>query len=240
MNNNSIGGFMNKTLCYLTAGLLVLFFFTGQKESFAKGTPAEILADQYLWAAREAYCEQEYAQALEKLEAIKKKNLPLPTEFYYFYGKYTLKGGGEIRQAKECLNNYIVNIKSGRGGIYYTEALELLEECDNPNTIDQFTACGKTWKVGPDGCSWYSAQKWISGLGGGWRMPTKEELRELYLAVKDKSPIRDKWPYATDKDGKPGWHMYFGTGFGTAGEALWVNYLTGFSEGSLAVAVLSH
>lgn len=40
------------------------------------------------------------------------------------------------------------------------------------------------WFVGPDrNTTWYDAQQWASGLqacGGGWRMPTLDEIRTLY------------------------------------------------------------
>jgi hypothetical protein len=40
------------------------------------------------------------------------------------------------------------------------------------------------WVAGPDrNTTWYDAQQWASGLqvcGGGWRMPTIEEIRSLY------------------------------------------------------------
>jgi hypothetical protein len=40
------------------------------------------------------------------------------------------------------------------------------------------------WYLGPDrNTSWYTAKKWVTSLnvdGGGWRMPTREELKSLY------------------------------------------------------------
>ena len=43
---------------------------------------------------------------------------------------------------------------------------------------------GFEWIVGPDeSTSWYMAQSWVQNLtvnGGGWRMPTKAELKTLY------------------------------------------------------------
>jgi hypothetical protein len=43
---------------------------------------------------------------------------------------------------------------------------------------------GLEWLTGPDkATSWYDAKRWIENLtvpGGGWRMPTREELRNLY------------------------------------------------------------
>ncbi len=44
---------------------------------------------------------------------------------------------------------------------------------------------GLEWLAGPDKPThWYDAQKWVESLtavaGGGWRMPTREELKTLY------------------------------------------------------------
>ena len=44
---------------------------------------------------------------------------------------------------------------------------------------------GLEWLAGPDkDTTWYEAKKWIESLtavaGGGWRMPTREELKTLY------------------------------------------------------------
>lgn len=47
------------------------------------------------------------------------------------------------------------------------------------------SATGLEWVVGPDqGTHWYAASKWVSGLsvaGGGWRLPTRAELKSLYV-----------------------------------------------------------
>jgi hypothetical protein len=44
---------------------------------------------------------------------------------------------------------------------------------------------GLEWLAGPDkATNWYDAKKWVESLtavaGGGWRMPTMEELKTLY------------------------------------------------------------
>jgi curved DNA-binding protein CbpA len=43
---------------------------------------------------------------------------------------------------------------------------------------------GLEWFAGPDrNTDWYEAKEWVESLnvaGGGWRMPTKEELKTLY------------------------------------------------------------
>ena len=46
------------------------------------------------------------------------------------------------------------------------------------------TELGLEWYAGPDQeMSWEQAKTWVTGLdkfGGGWRMPTKRELKTLY------------------------------------------------------------
>ena len=52
------------------------------------------------------------------------------------------------------------------------------------NGVVHDTKTGLQWYAGPDqGTSWLEAKAWVSDLdiaGGGWRMPTKKELRTLY------------------------------------------------------------
>jgi len=52
------------------------------------------------------------------------------------------------------------------------------------NGIVRDTKTGLQWKVGPDkSTNWNEARSWVQSLnldGGGWRMPTMDELRTLY------------------------------------------------------------
>ena len=52
------------------------------------------------------------------------------------------------------------------------------------NGIVRDTKTGLEWKVGPDrDMDWYKARSWVHSLnldGGGWRMPTMDELEGLY------------------------------------------------------------
>jgi hypothetical protein len=62
----------------------------------------------------------------------------------------------------------------GRDGVYIAYA----------NGIVKDTKTGLEWVVGPDGSmTWDEAKAWVESLsvgGGGWRMPTVEELKGLY------------------------------------------------------------
>jgi len=62
----------------------------------------------------------------------------------------------------------------GRDGVYIAYA----------NGIVRDTNTGLEWKVGPDkDTDWNEARSWVQSLklnGGGWRMPTMDELKGLY------------------------------------------------------------
>jgi len=52
------------------------------------------------------------------------------------------------------------------------------------NGIVKDTNTGLEWKAGPDSnTDWNEARSWVQSLnldGGGWRMPTTDELKTLY------------------------------------------------------------
>ncbi len=62
----------------------------------------------------------------------------------------------------------------GRDGVYVAYA----------NGVVKDTKTGLEWKVGPDkDTNWDQARSWVQSLnldGGGWRMPTTDELKTLY------------------------------------------------------------
>jgi hypothetical protein len=57
------------------------------------------------------------------------------------------------------------------------------------NGVVKDTRTGFEWIAGPDkDTNWYKAKRWVENLtvdGGGWRMPTIEELKTLYLKGAD-------------------------------------------------------
>ena len=62
----------------------------------------------------------------------------------------------------------------GRDGLYVAYADEIVKD----------TKTGLEWIAGPDkNINWKEAKSWVQNLkleGGGWRMPTTDELRTLY------------------------------------------------------------
>jgi hypothetical protein len=54
----------------------------------------------------------------------------------------------------------------------------------SPEGVIRDSKTGLEWVVGPDeGTSYYEAEAWVKGCmisGGGWRMPTMVEMKDLY------------------------------------------------------------
>jgi hypothetical protein len=82
---------------------------------------------------------------------------------------------------------------------------------------------GLEWYVGPDrAISWNKAQRWVSKLsfeGGGWRMPTRGELKSLYqnrLGDRNMPPLLQTtgWYVWTGerKDSSSAWNFAFNLG----------------------------
>jgi len=85
----------------------------------------------------------------------------------------------------------------GRDGVYEAYA----------NGIVRDTKTGLEWKVGPDkDTDWNEARSWVQNLnldGGGWRMPTTDELITLY---KKGAGSRNMTPLLKTT----GWHVWSG------------------------------
>ena len=104
---------------------------------------------------------------------------------------------------------------SGRDGIYVAYA----------NGIVKDTNTGLEWKAGPDkSTNWDEARSWVQSLnldGGGWRMPTKAEVKSLYRARAGPCnmtvlfKITAWWVWAGEtKDSSYAWIFYFSDGYG--------------------------
>lgn len=76
---------------------------------------------------------------------------------------------------------------------------------------------GLQWLVGPDRDQhWAEARDWADSLGNGWRMPTIEELEELYeagVSADSWGPYfcGGKWVWA---DSPAAWDFLYGGGVG--------------------------
>jgi len=91
------------------------------------------------------------------------------------------------------------------------------------NGVVKDTRTGLEWVAGPDrNITWYEAKAWVQSLniaGGGWRMPTTDELKTLYEKGKGtnhrtlllKATGNFLWSGET-KDSSSAWGFFFGWG----------------------------
>ncbi len=102
----------------------------------------------------------------------------------------------------------------GRDGVYVAYA----------NGIVRDTKTGLEWKVGPDkSTNWDQASSWVQSLnldGGGWRMPTMDELEGLYsrgVGSRNMTPLLETtgwWVWSGETKGSSGaWGFPFDLGF---------------------------
>ncbi|NVM22642.1 MAG: DUF1566 domain-containing protein, partial [Desulfobacterales bacterium] len=86
------------------------------------------------------------------------------------------------------------------------------------------TKTGLEWYAGPDkNTNWNEAKSWVENLtvdGGGWRMPTRKELRSLYEKVagtRNMTPLLKTtgwWVWSGETKGSSSaWFFYFRNGF---------------------------
>ncbi len=106
------------------------------------------------------------------------------------------------------------------------------------------TQTGLEWYAGPDkNTDWNEASRWASGLtvdGGGWRMPTKSELKRLYeegRGSRNMTPLLETtgwWVWSGEKKGSSAaWYYRF-----SVGPARW-DYLDNSTGNGRAFAVRS-
>ncbi len=104
-------------------------------------------------------------------------------------GRRAAKTGmmGEIRTLKNSIPVTLAFNTKGSPLDLTTGELRFVKAADGVITD---TETGLQWDVGPDtNTTWYQALAWISGLsagGNGWRMPSTEELKTLYIRAAGK------------------------------------------------------
>ena len=98
---------------------------------------------------------------------------------------------------------------------------------------------GLEWLAGPDKpTNWYDAKKWVESLnvaGGGWRMPTRKELKALYkmgAGKRNMTPLLKTtgwqvWSGET-MDSSP-WGFGFGSGFEALDKSAFSSNRRGFA-----------
>ena len=94
------------------------------------------------------------------------------------------------------------------------------------NGVVKDSKTGLEWIVGPDkNTSWFDAKKWVDSInknevaGGGWRMPTREELKSLYkkkAGKRNMTPLLKTtgwWIWSGDTEGtSSAWGFHFHSG----------------------------
>jgi hypothetical protein len=109
------------------------------------------------------------------------------------------------------------------------------------NGIIKDTKTGLEWVAGPDkNTNWHNARAWIKNLtleGGGWRMPTKDEIKGLYkpgAGPSNKTSLFKNaawWVWAGETKGSSqAWIFYFSGGYG-----YWLDRNTGDNLRAFAV-----
>ena len=79
---------------------------------------------------------------------------------------------------------------------------------ETKSEIDTFGAAGLVWQANPSqvAMSWADAKAYCAKLdlaGGGWRLPTKEELLALYATHNMPKEFRNYWSSTSAE--VPGW-----------------------------------
>jgi len=112
------------------------------------------------------------------------------------------------------------------------------------NGIVEDTETGLEWIAGPDkNTNWNDAQKWVENLtvaGGGWRMPTRQELKNLYkhgAGERNMTPLLKTtgwWVWSGETAGSSSaWDFHFRNGGG-----FWRNRYHSLNDRSFAVRSL--
>jgi len=93
------------------------------------------------------------------------------------------------------------------------------------------TETGLEWLVGPDrDTNWEEARKWIEGLEGNWRMPTRSELQALYHA----GTKRNRWGPFTNNGG-----LVWAAGERDSSSAWCFNFYSGSEDWGLRTSSLN-
>lgn len=83
-------------------------------------------------------------------------------------------------------------------------------------------------RFGPDkNTTWDEAKEWVESLGDGWRMPTVDELKQLYETDPN---ITSKYIWSCETTGSSSaWYFYFSSGYEYWGNRSYSNRTRGFA-----------
>lgn len=187
-----------RTLTIVFATLLLILACAVQPVT---ALPPEVEADKLLVSVAEKMNNKDFSGAGEDLDKIKSLGVTLPVEFYLQNGRYLI-AMRNATDAKKSLETYLE--KAGKEGRYYQGALKLygyaeanekrwgrFKENDDGTVNDNQT--GLMWAPSDNGTniSWLEARQYCVNYSGGgykdWRLPTQNELAELYDKEEKKS-----------------------------------------------------
>ena len=115
---------MMKTMVALMCGILLLGS-TGP--AVALELPPDVLADQYLLEATEAFEQGDPQTALWAFEQIEVLDTEPPEEFLFFYGKLLVEHGTtveDVRKGESLLKQFVINVE--KASEHYRPTLKLL------------------------------------------------------------------------------------------------------------------
>ena len=83
---------------------------------------------------------------------------------------------------------------------------------DSPITGDKIQVAENDF---PNGMTWNQAMSACAGLGNGWRLPIKDELKAMYeqLHKQGRGNFKDTWYWSSSQiNSGYAWHVYFNDG----------------------------
>lgn len=114
----------------ILVSLILLFGLTGPLHAM----PPEVKLERYLSEGKKAIEEEDYEKALSFFSRAQALKLPLGEDFNFFLGKAEVRG---LNPFLGQTHLYLYTKSSGKEGVHYQEALELMQEAVR-TAADQF------------------------------------------------------------------------------------------------------
>ena len=95
----------------------------------------------------------------------------------------------------------------------------------NPITGDELQVANQDFS---DEMTWEEAKRACNELGSGWRLPNKQELKEIYEQLHEKGQGNFKAAYywsSTEGDDDDAWSFYFNDGYAPNTSKSGTNYV---------------
>jgi hypothetical protein len=130
---------------------------------------------------------------------------------------------GKFTQAKELFDTYTSKYMDGASKELNDEVLSMFVNIEEAAEAEKnrlyITVNGRKLEVAKEDLgqmSWDDAKNACARLGGGWRLPTKDELAEMYYQLHNKGKGEFKmasyWG-STESGSSLAWHLGFDDGY---------------------------